>query len=396
MSQPSLPRENVELRARNLELEEQLAAAEREDEAQDEVEEALRGALSYLENIVDTVREPMLVLDPKLRVRTASRAFYQTFGVSQEETEKRLIHDLGDGQWDIPALRTLLEEVLRTDKSFRDFEVAHDFPTLGRRVMLLNARKLWREGNHSKLILLAIEDVTERKRLADELVRSNEDMQRFAYVAAHDLRSPLHSALKLCTLAARRFQGTGAEEEHMLSMSVESLERLRRLMEDILSYSEVANAPQQRSIVPLDEPLGIALLNLEHHIKESAAQVTSGPLPEVPADRTQMVMVFQNLVGNAIKYRRKGEVPRIRIEAVREDAFWKMSVSDNGEGFEPAYAGNIFEPFKRLHGKDVPGSGIGLATCKRVIERLGGRIWPESLRGQGSTFYFTLPAPSVG
>jgi light-regulated signal transduction histidine kinase (bacteriophytochrome) len=262
--------------------------------------------------------------------------------------------------------------------------------------MLLNARKLRRADQHSELVLLAIEDVTERKRLEDELVRSNEDMQRFAYVAAHDLRSPLNSALKLCTLAARRFAGTvGGEEAHLLSMSVENLERLRRLMEDILSYSEVANAPQQRTLVPLEEPLRIALLNLEHHIKKSAAEVTYGALPEVPADRTQMVMVFQNLVGNAIKYRRPGEAPRVRIEGVREDGFWKMSVSDNGEGFEPAYAGSIFEPFKRLHGKDVPGSGIGLATCKRVIERLGGRIWPESVRGQGSTFYFTLRATNV-
>ncbi len=396
MSQPLLPDENNELRTRNLELEGQLAAAERDDDAQDEVETALRDAVSYLENIIDTVREPMLVLDPKLRVRTASRAFYQIFRVSKQETERQLIHNLGDGQWDIPALRTLLEEVLQTDKSFRDFEVVHDFPTLGRRVMLLNARKLWRAGNHSDLILLAIEDVTERKRLEDELVRSNEDMQRFAYVAAHDLRSPLNSALKLCTLAARRLEGRlEGEEAHLLSMSVENLERLRRLMEDILSYSEVANAPQQRTLVPLEEPLRIALLNLEHHIKESAAEVTCGPLPELPADRTQMVMVFQNLVGNAIKYRRKGEVPRIRIEGVREDAFWKMSISDNGEGFEPAYARSIFEPFKRLHGKDVPGSGIGLATCKRVIERLGGRIWPESVRGQGSTFYFTLPVETV-
>lgn len=190
MSQPVGPENNSELRARNLELEEKLAAAEREDTAQDEVEAALRETLLYLENIIDTVREPMLVLDRALRVRTASRAFYETFRVSKEETERQLIHTLGDGQWDIPALRTLLGEVLRTEKSFRDFEVVHDFPTLGRRVMLLNARKLWRAGNHSELILLAIEDVTERKRLEDELVRSNADIQRFAYVAAHDLRSP--------------------------------------------------------------------------------------------------------------------------------------------------------------------------------------------------------------
>ena len=128
MSQPLEPETNSELRARNLELEEQLAAAGREDEAQDEVETALRETLLYLGNIVDTVREPMLVLDRTLRVRTASRAFYQTFRVSKEETERRLIHNLGDGQWDIPALRTLLKEVLQTEKSFQDFEVVHDFP----------------------------------------------------------------------------------------------------------------------------------------------------------------------------------------------------------------------------------------------------------------------------
>ena len=178
MSQQSERETNDSLRAENSQLEEELAVAERAAETHDEVERALRAALSYLANIVDTVREPMLVLDGALRVRTASRAFYETFGVSKEETEGELIHNLGDGQWDIPALRVLLEEVLRRDKSFRDFEVVHDFPALGRRVMVLNARKLWREGNHSELVLLAIEDLTERKRIQEELVRSNEDMQR--------------------------------------------------------------------------------------------------------------------------------------------------------------------------------------------------------------------------
>lgn len=392
MDQPSGPATNAMLQARIVELEQQLAEAHREEQAQDDVEAGLRKTLTYLEHILGTVREPMLVLDTALRVRTASRAFYHTFGVSKADTEGQALCALGDGQWDIPALRTLLGEVLERQRSFQDFEVAHEFPALGRRVMLLNARKLWREGNHSELVLLAIEDITERKRVAEELVRSNEDMQRFAYVAAHDLRSPLNSALKLCSLAARRLEGTvAAEEAHLLAMSVENLERLRRLMEDILAFSEVANAPQQRVWVPLDESLKIALLNLEHHIKDSDAHVASGPLPEVPADRTQMVMVFQNLIGNAIKYRRKDTAPTIQIEAAREDGYWKISISDNGEGFESEYAGSIFEPFKRLHGKSVPGSGIGLATCKRVIERLGGRIWPESVKGKGSVFFFTLP-----
>lgn len=391
MSRSLQPDINGVLRARIAELERRLAASGRAEDAQEIVETSLRATLAYEASIVDTVREPMLVLDNTLRVRTASHAFYETFRVSSNDTEGRFIYDLGDGQWDIPALRTILEQVLPQQKSFRDFEVVHDFPTLGRRVMLLNGRKLLRENNRTELVLLAIEDVTERKRLEEELVRSNEDMQRFAYVAAHDLRSPLNAALNVTRLAARRLQGTvGKEEARLLSLSVDNLERLSRLMQDILSYSEIGYAPQQRVLVTLEEPLKIALLNLEHHIQENNAEVTVGTLPLVPADRTQMVMVFQNLIGNAIKYRGK-DVPRIRIEAVREGTHWLLSVNDNGQGFDQQYAGRIFEPFKRLHGKNVPGSGIGLATCKRVIERLGGRIWVDSILGKGSTFYFTLP-----
>ena len=375
---------NGALGARIAELEQQLAAAGRAETVHD-------AARDYAESIIATVREPLLILDERLRVKSASRAFYETFSVSKNDTEGQFLYDLGNGQWNIPALRTLLEEVLPKEKSFEDFEVVHDFPTLGRRVMVLNARKLWREGNHSELVLLAIEDVTERKRILEELVRSNEDMQRFAYVAAHDLRAPLNGALKLSRLAARRLTSQVAEEEaHLLTLSVENLERLSALMQDILTYSEMGNAPQQRTPLQLEEPLEVALLNLDHHIKETAAEITIGVLPSVPTDRTQMVMVFQNLIANALTYRGQ-KTPKIRIEAVQEETFWRVSVRDNGQGFQQEFAATIFEPFKRLHGKNVPGSGIGLATCKRIIERLGGRIWAESNPGQGSTFFFTVP-----
>jgi len=288
--------------------------------------------------------------------------------------------------------KPLLEEILPRKAIMKDFEVEHEFPSLGVRVMLLNACKLQRKGNHSELILLAIEDITERKRLSEALVRSNEDMQRFAYVAAHDLRAPLNGALKLSTLAARRLADrVGEEEAHLLALSVESLERLSALMQDILTYSEMGNVPQQRTLVSLEEPLKIALLNLQHHIEHNEAVISVEDLPTVLGDRTQIVMVFQNLIGNALKYRRV-EVPRIRIYSVREGAFWRVSVADNGQGFESDYAETIFKPFRRLHGKNVPGSGIGLATCRRVVERLGGKIWAESTVGAGSTFHFTLPA----
>jgi PAS domain S-box-containing protein len=167
------PEEDVvsALRTRVAQLEEQLAAAGRAGTAQGIVEASLRDTLAYAESIVDTVREPMLVLDGKLRIRTASRTFYETFGVSKEETEGQFIYDLGNGQWNIPALRTLLEKILPRETSLKDFEVEHEFPTLGLRVMQLNACKLRREGDHSELVLLAIEDITERKRLSEELVR---------------------------------------------------------------------------------------------------------------------------------------------------------------------------------------------------------------------------------
>jgi two-component system phosphate regulon sensor histidine kinase PhoR len=346
---------------------------------------------AYLRSIVDTVREPLLVLDGSLRVTTASHAFYETFGVSPSETIGRFVYDLGNGQWDIPALRTLLEELLPDRKALVGFEVAHEFPTIGNKVMLLNARCLWQDDTRSEHVLLAIEDVTERKRVTDELVLSNESLQRFAYVAAHDLRSPLNSALTLLQLLDRRASPTMQEENvQTLQVAMSNLGRLRDLMEDLLTYSAAEYAPQRRTTISLHEPLKIALANLEHHISVAGATVTSEPLPAVGTDRTQMVMVFQNLIGNAIKYHGTGP-PTIRIGVAQHDGCWQIDVADNGQGFPQDQAEKIFEPFRRLHGKDIPGSGIGLATCKRVIERLGGNIWATASPGKGATFSFTIP-----
>ncbi len=357
--------------------------------------EAAEAARLYAEGIVNTVREPLVVLDGDLRVKTASRAFYETFSVSHENTEGVSFFDLGEGAWNITALRKELEAVLPQSKSFQDFEVVHDFAALGHRILLLNARKLFTAGDQLQLVLLAIEDVTDRRRMQDDLRASNEDLQRFAYAAAHDLRAPLNSSFRVSQILAEGLAGKLDEHESaMLNLFIDSMARLRKLMEDILTYSGMGNTPQNLEVKPLAEPLDIALANLRHDIDSSGAVIRAGVLPTLPLDSSRVAMVFQNLIDNALKYRR-ADAPKIEIAALRVGNHWQVSVKDNGQGFDGRYAHRAFEPFKRLSQSDIPGSGIGLATCKRIVERLGGRIWAESIPDEGSSFYFTLPAETA-
>jgi signal transduction histidine kinase len=343
-----------------------------------------------LKSIVATIREPLLVLDRTLRVNTASRSYYETFQVTPSVTEGRLFYELGNGEWDIPELRTHLEDILPKESVLENFEVTQDFPLLGQRVMSLNARKLWREDNPTGLILLTIEDVTARRRVVEELLRSHEDSQRFASVAAHDLRAPLRSSMRLLEMLEHKADDRlESGDRQLLSLARANLQRLQALMSDILAYSQIGGG-QAAEMVPLREPLEMALSNLQKEIDETGARVGSDILPSVKGDLSLITLVFQNLLSNAIKYRAAAP-PHIRIEANKENGQWVVSVADNGQGFDPTYAEHIFLPFKRLHGPDMPGSGIGLATCRRIIERLGGRIWAESSQGKGAIFHFSLP-----
>jgi signal transduction histidine kinase len=343
-----------------------------------------------LKSIVETIQEPLLVLDSALRIKTASRSFYETFQGTPDATIGCFLYQLGNGEWNIPTLRTRLEDILPMDSVLENFEIRLEFSNLGPRVMSLSARKLVREDNPTSLILLTIADITARKRVEDELLRSYEDSQRFAYVAAHDLRAPVRTCMTLLDVLENQAQERmNPEDSELLSMARSNLDRLQVLMSDILAYSQIGGA-QATKLVPLRESLEMALTNLKSEIEETATVVDCGTLPIARADRALMTLVFQNLLNNAIKYR-ANLPPRIRVEGKRENGEWVLAIADNGQGFNPRYAEMIFLPFKRLHGPDMPGSGIGLATCKRVVERLGGRIWAQSAAGKGATFYFTLP-----
>jgi PAS domain S-box-containing protein len=230
-------------------------------------------------------------------------------------------------------------------------------------------------------------------RLTNEaLQRSNADLEQFAYAASHDLQEPLRMISLYTQLLQEEYSGLLDETgRSYVDFAVSGAQRMERLLQDLMAYSRVSVAPQgltERSDarVALDAALG----NLEATVRKSGAQFHISELPSVAAPPVHMVLLFQNLIGNALKYS-GGNVPEVWINAERADRFWRFSVKDNGIGIEPQYAKQIFGVFKRLHGAEYEGTGIGLAVCQRIVERTGGRIWLESTPGEGSTFYFTLP-----
>jgi PAS domain S-box-containing protein len=365
-----------------------------------------RKAEKYAESIVQTVREPLLVLDSDQRVISANRSFYQTFQVTPREVEGKLLYDLSDRQWNIPKLRKLLEEILPKSTVFLDFEIEHEFKTLGRRIMVLNARRIYHETKRMQMILLAIEDITEQKRVERELKqaeelkqaiaalkRSNRELEQFAYVASHDLQEPLRMVSSFTQLLAKRYQGKlDKDADEFIAYIVAGAKRMQALINDLLTYSRVDT--RGKSFEPIDSEAVFdqAIANLRVAIEEGEAVITHDPLPPLIADDLQIVQLFQNLLGNAIKFHGK-EPPRIHVSAKQEGNEWVFSFRDNGIGIAPEYFDRIFVIFQRLHGREeYPGTGTGLAICKKIVERHGGRIWVESEPSKGSTFYFAIPA----
>ncbi|HEX5746665.1 MAG TPA: PAS domain-containing protein [Archangium sp.] len=227
---------------------------------------------------------------------------------------------------------------------------------------------------------------------ARELARSNEELQQFAYVASHDLQEPLRMVASYTQLLARRYQGKlDSDADEFISYAVDGVNRMQRLIQDLLAWSRVGTRGHEFKPLDSGQALNKALANLKTLMEETGATLIQGKLPQVMADETQLTQLFQNLVGNALKFH--GETPpRVLVEAELQGTEWRFTVEDNGIGIEPQYYERIFVIFQRLHGKEeYPGTGIGLAICKKIVERHGGRIGLDSQPGQGTTFWFTLP-----
>jgi PAS domain S-box-containing protein len=344
------------------------------------------------EAVVDTVHESLLVLDSTLHVKLANRSFYSTFEVSPEQTQGRPIYDLGTGQWDLPPLKRLLEELLPEDKHFYDFEVAYQFPTSGHRVMLLNARKLQRRPEQEELILLAIEDITERRN-TEHLRRSNNELSEFAYTVAHDLQTPLRIIKGYAELLGKTsVEQPDAEANELIACIVNQASAMQELVSSLLKYAlTTASTPSDERPVPLQAICDRVFANLLSTIKDVDVNFTYDPLPTVVGSPTQLLQLFQNLASNSFKYRRQGIAARIHVGVTEDSVRWIFAFQDNGIGIAPENYERIFLPTKRLNGPEIPGSGLGLAICRKVIEKHRGNIWVESQLGVGTTFYFSLP-----
>ncbi len=231
--------------------------------------------------------------------------------------------------------------------------------------------------------------VEERTR---ELSRMNDELRQFAYVASHDLQEPLRTVASYAQLLARRYRGKlDQDADEFIAYMVSGVTRMHTLLNDMLAYSRVTES-RDRPLAPanLNAVVQSALMNLDLTISENHAAVHVDPLPTLHGDEIQLTQVFQNLIGNAIKYKSE-EPPQISVTAEEGQDEWTICVSDNGIGVDPQYSERIFGIFKRLHGRELPGTGMGLAICKRIIERHNGRIWVEPRNGTGSRFCFTLP-----
>lgn len=487
-------------------------------------EELLKESRLFAESIVQSIREPLLVLNSELRIIRANPSFASTFGLKPSHLLNRALHELGNGQWADSKLLDRLQKLVLEGTPFENYELSCSFERVGCKTMLINGRRIDQQDLEPDLVLLAMYDITELKfaqeearrlargvesaaesiiitdlegviqytnpahnrltgfspkeligkkislfsgdedgkgveqqhkkmwekirkgkvwsgettnkkkdgslydthltisplfdkdnelegfvsvqnditekkqaeaqlaQRAEELARSNAELEQFAYIASHDLQEPLRMVSSYCQLLQRRYcDKLGQDANDFIEYAVDGAKRMQTLINDLLEYSRVGTRGAPLEATDCSKALERALSNLRLSIQDTDAKIHKTRLPKAMADETQLVQLFQNIIGNAIKFHGEDE-PDIYINSKSRNGDWVFSVKDNGIGMDGSFLDRIFVIFQRLHThKEYPGTGIGLALCKKIVERHGGSIWVDSEKGKGSTFYFSLP-----
>jgi len=362
-------------------------------------EAEIHRARLYAEAIVETIGEGLLVLDERLVIRSANRAFYEMFRTTASATIGRPFDAQGSDVWRVPRLAGVLKEALASEGPVQAIELSGDLTGAGERTLIVSIRRVQQLSQGDLLVLVAIRDVTERlraqqeiERHSEELARLNRDLSVFGTLLSHDLLEPLRMVTSYVRLVGERYaEALGEEGRKFMAHAEGGARTMEEMVHGLLRLSQIEAKATAVRPVDAGQALAAALRNLRVAVEEAQALVQSDSLPVVVADEPQLVEVFQNLLANAIRYR-GAEPPRVHVEARRDQAMWRIGVHDNGIGVAPELRERVFEMFYRGR-KDGRGAGVGLSVVRRIVERQGGRVWLESEPGQGSTVYFTLPAP---
>ncbi|QEC80365.1 PAS domain S-box protein [Mucilaginibacter ginsenosidivorax] len=348
---------------------------------------SLRESEDYLSSIVQTVRESLVVLNPDFKVLSVNDHFLKTFKVTKEETEGKLLYELGNGQWNIPKLKELLENILPTNNPVEEFEVEHDFPHIGKKLMLLNAHRVELEGQYKDRILIAIEDITDRR----EIERRKDD---FLSIASHELKTPLTTIKGYVQMMQRLLPENVSEKfKDILKKTGLYVERLNTLIAELLDVSRIQTGNIELHTEPFDFDKAVyeAVENIQSATKTHQIIIRGKGSNNYSGDESHIVQVVNNLLSNAIKY--SPESGEVDVYLSRVSNFIKVSVKDSGMGIKVEDHKKIFDRFYRVGEiqQRFPGMGIGLYVCDQIIKNHGGTLWVESEPGQGSTFSFTLP-----
>jgi len=384
------------------------------DELKDR-QEQLTSVSNYAESIIRSVREPLIVLDKELRIKSANPAFYSYFKTTELEAEGKAFFDIGTSQWDTSELKAKLKSIFEHKISIDDYKIKTIFPLIGERTLMLNARSVI-DAVPSEMILLTLEDVTNIENSTEKLLHKNselelynEQLQSFSWAASHDLQEPLRKISMFAKMILDEDKGISEKSNYNLERIVISTENMRQLIEDLMSYTRTIAIENEFKKTDLNLLLKKTLSDLKDIIKERDAVVTASVLPRMEVLPQQFQQLFSNLIINSIKYSKDDAQPQIAITTEKAAAdevvalggnpeleYVKISVSDNGIGFNDSHAERIFDAFFRLHGKDkFRGSGLGLALCRKIVQNHNGFIKATGKIDEGATMMIYIPGKTI-